>query len=329
MTTHPRDARCEEQAVPLDLAGVRRDALASRAGVRYRDFKPSLTPRYGIAWLHLFCGHAALILTTAGLVIVWHRWQGLAIPIILVGACLYGYALAYIVLFFHEAAHYNMCRDRALNDRLANVLIGLFLGQSIAAYRSTHFDHHRYLGQPADTEHAYFDPLNVTFIAESLTGLKTLKRLAVRHTVASQDISAQLVLGSLLNLAMVAIAVRLGQWPLALAWTIGLVIVFPFLAAIRQLLEHRSEQAAPGVDYSVVPHGAVNRIFGSGLLASTFGGAGFNRHMLHHWEPQISYTRLHDLERFLLDTPAAPIVEQRTTSYSGTFLLLLRRGRGH
>jgi fatty acid desaturase len=111
------------------------------------------------------------------------------------------------------------------------------------------------------------------------------------------------------------------------AWTIAVVIVFPFLAAIRQLLEHRSEQAKPEVDYSVVSHGAVNRMFGSGLVASTFGGAGFNRHMLHHWEPQISCTRLGDLERFLRETPAANIVEQGTTSYGSTFLRLLGRGR--
>jgi len=247
--------------------------------------------------------------------------------IIVIGAVVCGYALAFIVLFFHEAAHYNLARDRALNDRLANILIGVFLGQSIATYRSTHFDHHRYLGTPTDTEHGYFDPLNVTFITESLTGLKTLKRLAARNHAAGTRIDALMMLGSLLHLTIVGLALRLGQWPLAVAWTIAIVIVFPFLAAIRQLLEHRSELATPEVDYSVVPHGAVNRMFGSGPVASTFGGAGFNRHMLHHWEPQISCTRLRDLERFVRDTPAAHVLEQGTTSYGWTFLGLLRRGR--
>jgi fatty acid desaturase len=328
MTVPLRRTAHEEQAAPLDLAGIRRDMLVNRAGVRYHDFKRSLTPRYGKVWFELLCGHAALILTTAGIVTAYRYWPTLSAPIILVGAAIYGYALAYIVLFFHEAAHYNIARGRSLNDRLANIFIGLFVGQSIAAYRSTHFDHHRYLGTPTDTEHSYFDPLNVTFIAESLTGIKTLKKLAARNHAAGAGIDALMVLGSLLHLAIVGVALRLGNWPLAVAWTVAVVIVFPFLAAIRQLLEHRSEQAKPDADYSVVPHGAVNRMFGSGPVASTLGGAGFNRHMLHHWEPQISCTRLRDLERFLRDTPAAHVLEQGTTSYGSTFLLLLGRGRG-
>lgn len=327
MTSPLRRATAEDQAVPLDLAGIRRDMLVSRAGVRFNDFKRSLAPRYGRVWFELLCGHAALVLTTVGIVTAYRYRPSLAALIIVIGAVVCGYALAFIVLFFHEAAHYNLARDRALNDRLANILIGVFLGQSIATYRSTHFDHHRYLGTPTDTEHGYFDPLNVTFITESLTGLKTLKRLAARNHAAGTRIDALMMLGSLLHLTIVGLALRLGQWPLAVAWTIAIVIVFPFLAAIRQLLEHRSELATPEVDYSVVPHGAVNRMFGSGPVASTFGGAGFNRHLLHHWEPQISCTRLRNLERFVRDTPAAHVLEQGTTSYGWTFLGLLRRGR--
>lgn len=323
MTSALRHAAPEEQAVPLDLAGIRRDTLVSRAGVRYNDFKRSLTPRYGHVWFELLCGHIALILTTVGIVTAYRDWPSLAALIIVVGAMSFGYGLAFIVLFFHEAAHYNIARDRALNDRLANIFIGLFLGQSVGAYRSTHFDHHRFLGMPTDTEHTYFDPLNVTFIAESLTGLKTLKRLAARNQAAGAGTGSLLVPGALLHLSIVALALRLGHWPLAVAWTLAVVIVFPFLAALRQLLEHRSEQAKPEVNYSVVPHGAVNRMFGSGPVASTFGGAGFNRHMLHHWEPQISCTRLRDLERFLRDTPAAHVMEQGTTSYASIFLRLM------
>jgi fatty acid desaturase len=323
----PRTAPCE-QAVPLDLAGIRRDTLVSRAGVRYNDFKRSLTPRYGNVWFELLCGHAVLMLTTVGIVTAYRYRPSLAALIIVLGATIYGYALAFIVLFFHEAAHYNIASNRARNDRLANIFIGLFVGQSIGAYRFTHFDHHRYLGTPTDTEHSYFDPLNVTFIAESLTGIKTLKRLAARNHEGGAGTDALMVLGSLLHLTIVGLALSLGYWPLAVAWTIAAVIVFPFLAAIRQLLEHRSEKAKSEADYSVVPHGAVNRMFGSGPVASTFGGAGFNRHMLHHWEPQISCTRLRDLERFLRDTPAAHVLEQGTTSYGRTFLRLLGPGRG-
>jgi fatty acid desaturase len=326
MTTRPAPSQPDELAAPLDLADIRRDTLTNRAGVRYRDFKQSLRPRFGLVWFHILSGHVGLLVITLGMIAAWQRGAP-AIAIIAVGACAYGYALAFIVLFIHEAAHYNIARDRALNDSLANLLIGLFIGQSVAGYRASHFDHHRYLGTPADTEHAYFDPLNVRFFAESVTGVKTLKRLANREKGRGLDVV--MIAGALINVTLIGIALLTEHWPLAAAWTLGVVIVFPFLAAIRQLLEHRSDLADARVDYSSVAHGPVHRLFGSGPLASTFGGAGFNRHMLHHWEPQISCTRLRELERFLLDTPAAPVFEQRRTSYRQTFLLLLKRGRAH
>ena len=83
-------------------------------------------------------------------------------------------------------------------------------------------------------------------------------------------------------------------------------MVFPFLASLRTLLEHRAEDADPRANYAEVDQGPVNRLFGSGPLASTLGSAGFNRHALHHWEPQISYTRLKDIEAYLLRTEVGP-----------------------
>src|SRR5439155_10903619 len=133
-----------------------------------------------------------------------------------------------------------------------------------------HFDHHRYLGTPIDTERTYFDPLNVRFIVEALIGLKTIKGMVQGDRVSRQKpqfpkattrvFGLPLVTGALLNGAILASAASAGYWPVALAWAIGVLIVFPFFAATRQLLEHRDECAPPGVDYSVVPHGAVNRM---------------------------------------------------------------------
>jgi len=324
----------DADAVPMDFAEIRRDALVSAAGVRYKDFRRSLTPRLGIVWTQLLAGHLALVLTTVAIAVAWRRWPSSLPLAVVAGACVYGYALAYILLFFHEAAHYNIARDRARNDRLANIFIGLLVGQSIGDYRPVHFNHHRYLGTPLDTERTYFDPLNVRFIVELLVGIRTVRVIAQRDKMARPEPSAendtgtsrsQLVVGALFNGVVIAAAIAAGLGPVALAWTIGVVIVFPALAAIRQLLEHRDEHARPEVDYSVVPHGAINRMFGSGMFASTFGGAGFNRHLLHHWEPQVSCTRLAELEDYLLDTPVARLMEQRRTSYAATFVRLFTR----
>jgi fatty acid desaturase len=70
-------------------------------------------------------------------------------------------------------------------------------------------------------------------------------------------------------------------------------------------------------------------VFGDGLIARTFGGAGFNRHLLHHWEPGISYTRLPDLEHFLNDTDLRPIMESRKTTYGRVFWRLFRGRVAH
>ena len=95
------------------------------------------------------------------------------------------------------------------------------------------------------------------------------------------------------------------------------------MASLRTILEHRSEEAEADVDYHHVDHGPTNRLFGTGPIANTVGSAGFNRHAIHHWEPQLSYTRLADLEAYLLRTELAPLVRERQTSYAQTFLRLL------
>ncbi len=315
---------------PANLDEVRRDSIVNSKGIRYKEFKQSLKPKFGLVWVHLLCGHLVLIATMVGMILVQQQAPHLWYLSIFLGSLLYGYTLAYIELFFHEAAHYNIAPDRKMNDRLANIFIGSFVGQDIKAYRPIHFDHHRHLGTPQDTEHTYFDPLNIQFLVESLTGIKPLKVLSKREKMSKQKgahksggiLNAQLLVGVAMNGVIVLGMALLGFWTVSVAWVIGMIIAFPFFAALRQLLEHRDEDARADLDYTVVPHGAVNRMFGSGPIASTLGGAGFNRHMLHHWEPQISYTRLSDLEHFLMDTEVAGVLTRHRTSYARTFVRL-------
>ena len=114
------------------------------------------------------------------------------------------------------------------------------------------------------------------------------------------------------------------SWIACVAWVLGVGMAFPAFGALRQLLEHRSPMADPSVDYTKLDHGAYTRMFGDGPIASTFGGAGFNRHLLHHWEPQVSYTRLAELEDFFLSTDLAPILKDRSSTYLQAFRGLFR-----
>ena len=73
---------------------------------------------------------------------------------------------------------------------------------------------------------------------------------------------------------------------------------------------------------------AVTRIFADGLFSNIFGGAGFSRHLLHHWEPQLSYTRLGDLERYLCATSIGGIIDARRTTYLQAFRDILASDNG-
>lgn len=306
---------------------LKRTALVDDGGVAFREFRKGLTPRYGVVWSHLALGYLALlvigagVVASAGLAPAWTR--------VLAGALLFGFTQAFIQLFFHEAAHYNFAPGRERNDRLANVCIGAIHGIEIGAYRIVHFEHHRRLGTAMDTERAYFDPLNMRFFAEALLGIKGLQVLRRRSDVVAHArgengrARRQRVAAALIHVTVVGAAVATRQYALALAWTFGTLSVMPLFVSLRQLLEHRSEDADARLDYSTVDHGAVNRLFGDGPLASTLGGAGFNRHLLHHWEPQISYTRLAEVERYLLRTDAADAVRARRSTYFQAFWALV------
>jgi fatty acid desaturase len=312
------------------VAFLKRNALVDTAGVTFREFRRELTPRYGVVWSHLALGYAALLIVGVAVVVsapVTPAWLRVA-----VGALLIGFAQAFIQLFFHEASHYNFAPGRERNDRLANVFVGALHGLEIGAYRLVHFEHHRRLGTTMDSERSYFDPLNMRFFAEALLGVKGLRVLSRRSGIVAGSASPvagargawrQRVAAAVIHLSVVAAAVAARQYALALAWVLGTLSVMPLFVSLRQLLEHRSEEADSHVDYAKVDHGAVNRLFGDGPIASTLGGAGFNRHLLHHWEPQISYTRLRDVERYLLRTDAAERVRERRSTYFETFWALI------
>ena len=319
-----------DSPLPKDLTGVNREALVDAQGLSFREFRQTLTPRYGVAWMQLVSGHAVLVATAFGVAACGASGAaGVSAVAVGIGAVIIGYYLAYLYLFVHEAAHYNLVSTRVWNDRLADLAVGVFVGESVAGYRDLHFQHHRDLGKPSDPEHSYFEALGPRFLVESLTGVRALR--VVREKLGAGDahpggrrIAVSLAACALHGSVVVGSALA-GAFTLSLAWAIGVAGFLPFFASLRQLLEHRDEDADDRVDYSAVPHGAVNRLFGDGPISSTFGGAGFNRHLLHHWEPAVSFTRLRELESYLRSTQHRELLEARTTTYPRAFAVLISR----
>jgi fatty acid desaturase len=321
------------------LGSTRRSLIVDSHGQSYLDFRRTLSPRYRVAWLHLTIGWTAVIAIAIGLIVGNHETPGDLVGKLglgLAGAVTLGFALHFLLQFQHEGAHYNLAKDRATNDRLTNAIIGVFVGEDIRNYRKIHTGHHRYLGTTKDTERSYFDALDGRFLLQGLLGLRLIRILSSRWNNVSGEHEAQsdgpstyltpiLLVAALFNLSIVAASAATGQWVLAASWVAGSLVFLPLINATRQLLEHRDEAAHRTVDYTRVDHGAVNRLFGDGPVASVVGAAGFNRHLLHHWDPGVSYTRLRELEDFLLDTELAPFLVRRQTSYGATFRRLLLR----
>ena len=59
----------------------------------------------------------------------------------------------------------------------------------------------------------------------------------------------------------------------------------------------------------------LNQIFGNNFFSRYFGGAGFNRHLLHHLDPSISSTRFDEFEEFLMRSSCAAEINKCRSTY--------------
>ena len=311
-----------------------RGKLIGHNGERYVAFVRGLKPRYAIVYRDIGVGYV-LLAASFGLTVIAPTWGVPKLVAALLGACLVGYWVAYLQLFLHEGAHYNLAETKDRSDRICDLAISWLIGTTISAYRPVHFQHHRQLGTTSDTEFTYFFPLNLLFLLKTLFGIRAVEVLLFRqaNTERTAAVAAKgkgdvvwLLGGVAVHAAMVAISLYLGWWWATLAWILGMGMVFPFFGSLRQLLEHRDDAARSTIDFQTQNHGAFTRLFGDDLFSATFGGAGFNRHLLHHWEPQVSYTNLPKLEAFLQGTEMKRVMDLRRTTYFEIFRRLWLNG---
>ena len=314
-----------------------KNQLADGSGKTYTKFKKTLTPRYGIVWRDIFNGWAMLALvlfTGAWLLPQQQLW--LTLIICLLTGIAAGYTIAFLVNFFHEAVHYNIAENKERNDRLANIFIGILTAQGIKNYRPVHWQHHTNLGLPDDPERSYFESLNWGFVIRSLTGISVVQFLLSRNRFINKQLQPntallkkerwrQLIAGACFHTALLSLFFVLHQYWLMLSWITAVGCFYPFFNRLRQLIEHRSELAEKTTDYSKISHGKRTRLFGNTLLDKSFGSAGFNKHLLHHLEPSISYTRLAELEKFLAGTAWGKQLHANKTSYPETFTKLFNK----
>ncbi len=297
----------------------------------YLGFRNGLAGNYPVVWRDLATGYAALALVLVLVALPTTGLGGLAAAAL--GAVGVGAAIAYLQLFIHEGAHWNLARDRKTSDRLADWLLAWHVGTSISAYRRVHFDHHRHFGQTDDGEKSYANRLSWRLMIEMVTGVHALrvflarrKRPASRPMPDARNVKLPLLRGLAIHALLLAGMLGLGAWAPALAWVGGIAIFFPLFATLRPLLEHRPAQGDSALLQG--DRAATTRLFADSAFAAVFGGAGFSRHLLHHWEPGISYTRLADLEAYLQQTSVGTILDARRTTYGQAFREIMASDTG-
>lgn len=307
------------------LEDIAKLTLVDGNGWSYAGFRSTLSPSWLVVARDFALGYLMLAAVAMLVVLAVDAFDSLRILWVAIGALLIGFWMAYIQLFLHEAAHFNFWPDRRWNDRLANLLIGVWVATSIRDYRRIHWDHHRFLGQPTDSERSYFSALGWRFLFESLFLVNAIRVIARRrsrlrdkdaanHSGDSSGV-AMPIAAALAHSLVLGVCIWQGQVELALAWLIGNLMVYPLFGALRQLLEHRDVGASADVDYSVQPHGKLTRSFKAGPLGSFMGGAGFRWHDIHHFDPELSYTNLAQVDVFLQTSAAAAVARHERKSY--------------
>jgi fatty acid desaturase len=300
-----------------------RPGLIDSAGRSYLEFRRSLKPAYGRLWLQLAIADVGILaIVVVPIFVVGPLAPGPGVAVAVLTGAVLGFFEYVLALIGHASGHGDLSADRGHNDRIANVLIFPLTGLSVEEYRRVHLAHHRLLGYDGDPEDGYRERLDVRFFLRSLTGLRLL--YAVRRHAGDPTDEPRMsahngwrssrAVGGVLHLVAVLVPTALGCWWASLAWLLAFTIVGPTLSAVRLVLEHRPTRK------DVYREGdATTRCFRGRVFASVFGAAGFRRHLLHHWDPQIHCTRLRDVERFLRDTAARPVLDAATSRYSTTF----------
>src|SRR5262249_36887016 len=129
--------------------GRLRPLIANSRGEALIDFLKTLAPNYHVVYRDIAIGYVMLAGTLAGALAAEHL-SAPRVAIAALGAVSVGYWIAYLQLFIHEGAHWNLAADRARSDRLCNLLISWLGGLEVTRYRKVHFLHHRALGTVAD-----------------------------------------------------------------------------------------------------------------------------------------------------------------------------------
>ncbi len=224
-----------------------------------------------------------------------------------------------LLLLVHEGAHLHFSQSRKVNDLITNVFAGVFLASEVSTYRKVHTLHHRQIGKEDDPENSYVNEFDFSWIATAVSGVYTIKTIVKRRSRVSSRRQSLLMLATIvLHSFTVVVSVSNGHLLFALTWILSWFVFLPVMAATRNLLEHRYTESEMHfeIQESIVGFSNVTtRLFTRNLLSKVVGPIGFDRHVIHHWDPSIAAKDLDKVHQFLLSTELRPMLEDLPTTY--------------
>ncbi len=230
----------------------------------------------------------------------WHPVTYI-IAVMFIGARLIG--IASIAL--HEASHWMMFKDRALNDKVAkffNIILFLPLITGFDSYRKGHFEHHKYLGKDGDPDANVYETAYERSIYDRkvrclrlLSGIGflflTQQFLRRRFKRSSQD-RLHIVIGITL-VALLAVFAPTLLTLFLLYWVVPIATWGLFINELRMLAEHFPSEQHQQVPLEFRTHEIMNNLFDDLFVVTR----GVNYHLSHHLFPTVPFYNIKALHQ--------------------------------
>jgi fatty acid desaturase len=278
-------------------ARIKPDALKSLYGVELRR---SILPLVG-TW--------SLILGSIGIALWSHSVVMWLAAIVIVGRS--QHALAVLM---HDAAHFRLADNRALNDFLGQWLCAFPIASNLYAYRKVHLRHHRYLLTDRDPDLSLSRPYPVvwsSFRRKLLRDAAGISALVMRGYLEVENGRNRLSLGRFarwsdretnrrraIAAAIIAMLFAAGYGFAFLAlWMVPLLIVYQVLLRIRGVLEHGAVEEGDGL------RNARTIVSPDPFARFLLGPHHVSYHLEHHLYPGVPHYNLPALHRALAQDP--------------------------
>lgn len=241
---------------------------------------------------------------------------GIDIIGIVAGALIAGVGFNWLNVQIHEGSHYLLAKSKAVNDFIANIILGSFGIQSVVEYRESHFLHHGHLNQDQDPDKFFYQSKIVTkrdfisFLIRIAMGAAVFQKIKKGSWVPGSEDNSKTIsdprpyIGGLFfhSTIFIVLLTKINASAAFIYLAIfifGLASVFPVLLGIRTWIQHK-DQRSPieiSIERSKLQTGFMSRTTVTSIAERLFIGARMEYHFEHHLFsriPHYNLKRLHE-----------------------------------